>query len=199
MQNLFQDNVANENPLGFEHRLGRLNRVQPRTTLRGDCSIPEKQTNATKNLKAEKDPKEISLPALGHKGRSIRGSDLDPVTQPTPPPRRPAAPQPILEQLQEVRPTHEEQCERSLVEIVPGYSVAMIGVRESLQAYRSSRCLQYDCTSCKVFLYCIDAATMVLCPVCKTISPLTPSGQAADVMGVGLTIEHLLEGSSYYI
>jgi len=69
---------------------------------------------------------------------------------------------------------------RSLVEIAPGYSVPLIGSEETWDAYCEKSVRSLDCTVCRTFLFCADAASMVLCPICRNVGPVVVSDEDND-------------------
>lgn len=94
----------------------------------------------------------------------------------------------------------QEQWSRTMVEIMPGHSVPMIGTSETIHAWDRNQCTDTTCVQCETFLYCIDSASMVLCPACRSISPVetaaavtTSSQQELVNLGLGMTVEHILE------
>lgn len=42
-------------------------------------------------------------------------------------------------------------------------------------------------------MYCMDAARMVLCPICRSFSSVEPTLRQQDILGLGLTIEIIAE------
>lgn len=117
---------------------------------------------------------EVSLPPLDLKCQKRRNSDEDSVTKPSQPKR----------------------WDRTMVDVMPGFKAPLIGVKESLEAYRSDRCVHSNCFECDTFLYCISAADLVLCPNCKAISPTDKHIpiliENSVILGIGLTVEHVL-------
>jgi hypothetical protein len=79
---------------------------------------------------------------------------------------------------------------------MPGFQAPLIGVKESLEAYRNDRCTHTNCFECGTFLYCISTADLVLCPQCKAISPTDKHIpiliENTVVLGMGLTADHVL-------
>ena len=85
---------------------------------------------------------------------------------------------------------------RSLIEVAPGYSVPLCGAKETMYAFQKDWITHIECTSCNAFLYCIDSASMVLCPSCRSIGPVEASASNCNVtesLGLGLTIEQVME------
>jgi hypothetical protein len=82
-----------------------------------------------------------------------------------------------------------------MVEVIPGYSVPLRGLKEAMHAFHQDNIVHADCSSCDTFLYCIDSASMVLCPTCRSISPVPNKGKntATESLSIGLTVEHIVE------
>lgn len=89
---------------------------------------------------------------------------------------------------------------RPSIDIAPGYSVPLRGTEETLAAFKQDRVFQTECSNCETFLYCISTANMVLCPVCREMSPVLtddPTNEtAAESLGMGLTVEFVIENDS---
>lgn len=139
---------------------------------------PSLDTSHRKKVSNSLNPREICLPSLDRvavrsSGRSRIADPVDPET-----PRHRIEPQ---------------QWSRSIVNVMPGHSVPMVGIQETLHAMDRNHCTDSACMQCETFLYCIDSATMVLCPLCRCISPVGSGGTTAPSLGVGLTLEHILE------
>ena len=84
---------------------------------------------------------------------------------------------------------------RSMVEVAPGCSMFLCGIDETMNALHLDRILHAECSSCNTFLACINAASMVLCPGCQTVSPLESISHSYDcvpIMGIGLRVEDIL-------
>ena len=104
------------------------------------------------------------------------------------------------------------------VDIGDGTSVPLVGSAETTRALHHNRCRNVTCSDCATFLYCVEWATMVLCPECRSISPIVedldvtptichPAGDttttrvddqrnhtvptATKLVGIGLTVEHV--------
>jgi hypothetical protein len=118
-------------------------------------------------------PQEICLPPLGS-GVSSRRSRTSCTDHLVPQPR-------------------QEQWHRTMVDVMPGYSVPMAGTQETMHALDRDHCTDTACVQCETFLYCIDSANMVLCPLCRSISPVSSTGAHSETLGLGLTVEHILE------
>jgi hypothetical protein len=84
---------------------------------------------------------------------------------------------------------------RVLVEVTPACLMPLCGIEETMNALHLDRIVHAECTSCDTFLACINAATMVLCPGCQTISPLESTSRAyhcSPILGFGLRVEDIL-------
>jgi hypothetical protein len=93
-----------------------------------------------------------------------------------------------------------------MVEVVSGSFVPLIGTRDTLDAYRTGSVVDQACLGCNEFLLCSDRATLVICPVCRSISPVVAvaAGRSSGVqmesnlggrgglLGLGLTV-HMIE------
>lgn len=89
----------------------------------------------------------------------------------------------------------ETKWHREIVAVAPGCSFPLCGSKETLHAFQNDRVVHTECTSCESFLYCIDSASKVLCPTCRSISPVetSPSHDEMRRLGLGLTVEIALE------
>lgn len=91
------------------------------------------------------------------------------------------------------RPQKPQRWNRASIEVMPNCSLPLAGAKETLHAYRTDRCQHTDCEQCCTFLYCIESATMVLCPECKAISAVESSAAGGEgLLGLGMTIQMLL-------
>ena len=103
------------------------------------------------------------------------------------------------------RGTHFLQWDRAMVQVVPGYSLPLAGLQESIAAYQRQAIEETICEVCQTELFCIDSASMVLCPVCRSFSPICTNAAAAGTneigssqssskqLGLGLTAELLAD------
>lgn len=88
---------------------------------------------------------------------------------------------------------------RPLVEIHPGYSVPLCGSEETWHSYCNNAVVRVDCAVCQTCLYCVESASLVLCPTCKLISPVSENktnnvtGTRTESLGLGLSKEHAAE------
>ena len=91
----------------------------------------------------------------------------------------------------------EIEWQRSTIEVTPGYYLPLCGALETMYAFQKDFVIHAECAYCDSFLYCIDTAVMVLCPSCRSISPLprnsVSAGMATGSIGLGLTVEHVFE------
>ena len=94
-----------------------------------------------------------------------------------------------LADLQE-RP-REETCQE--IEIVPGQWIHFHGAKETWDAFCEGRVTHATCTGCNEAMYCINTASMVLCPCCRDVSPIFDTPVLEDGLGLGLTDESILE------
>lgn len=87
----------------------------------------------------------------------------------------------------------EQQHNPSLtIEIMPGMEVALRGSVETKHAMETGRIVQISCMDCSLQIGCIDDAEYVLCPHCKSVSPLAFSvpNLSPRAHGVGLGFEY---------
>lgn len=99
---------------------------------------------------------------------------------------------PVLE------PRGEKIWHRTVVDVAPGCSVPLCGAEETMYAFQQECVVHTECTSCGSFLYCIDTASMVLCPTCRSISLVETDSSPRNVserLGLGLTVEIVMEQS----
>lgn len=95
-----------------------------------------------------------------------------------------------------------------MVEVVSGSFVPLIGTRDTLDAYRTGSVVDQACLGCNEFLLCSDRATLVICPVCRSISPVVGAvrrssgdhmasnlGGRGGILGLGLTV-HMIESEN---
>jgi hypothetical protein len=83
--------------------------------------------------------------------------------------------------------------DRPMIEVAPGYSLPLCGTLETMQALHLDRIIHVECNSCNVFLACINTAGMVLCPGCRTVSPVESTSQhISPTLGLGLRVEDIL-------
>lgn len=61
---------------------------------------------------------------------------------------------------------------RKEIEVAPGTYLPLIGSAETLNAVRNGQITRGDCFVCGVPLYCVEYASHVLCPLCRTVSPI---------------------------
>eukprot|EP00934_Nitzschia_sp_Nitz4_P004370 Nitzschia sp. Nitz4//scaffold25_size161228//117556//118104//NITZ4_002446-RA/size161228-processed-gene-0.86-mRNA-1//-1//CDS//3329544634//4360//frame0 len=85
-------------------------------------------------------------------------------------------------------PTRPTTFSRMEVEISPGSYMPMIGAAETTQAIRDGRVCSTTCFGCDSLLYCVMTSVCVICPTCKTVSPVAFDQQGLTVEGVGLGV-----------
>jgi hypothetical protein len=73
-----------------------------------------------------------------------------------------------------------------LVEVTPGTYVKLRGSEETWRAIRTGRTIRTACLSCAVMLLCIVDADMVMCPACRSISPVERDGFGGGGLGLGM-------------
>jgi len=86
---------------------------------------------------------------------------------------------------------------RPLVEVSPGCLVPLRGSAETKDAARSGNTKLAMCFVCSLNLVCISDAQMVMCPACRTVSPVE-GGATNGGLGLGMREEEAasLSGSS---
>jgi len=84
---------------------------------------------------------------------------------------------------------------RPMVPIMPDVSYPLCGRLESLDAYQSQDVSEVTCSACQSFQYCVQKASMFLCPACQSISPNAEGTE--ELLGLGLTLEVLSEESNH--
>jgi hypothetical protein len=82
---------------------------------------------------------------------------------------------------------------RPMVQVTPELFVPLRGREETWGAYVSGQVLQMDCPACQIFMYCINKATLVLCPNCRIISPTSTLKRRQASLGLGLSDQAVLE------
>ena len=99
------------------------------------------------------------------------------------------------DRLQKCSSAHSLQWDRVMVEVVPGYTLPLAGLQESIAAYQRQAVEETICDACQRELFCIDSASMVLCPFCRSFSPIYTTTLVNDEeqLGLGLTVELLAE------
>lgn len=73
------------------------------------------------------------------------------------------------------------------IEVQPGVNLPLRGKDETLQAIACNFSLQTICMVCSLELACIADAEYVLCPVCKSISPIDSNTGNGGGVGLGST------------
>jgi hypothetical protein len=88
-----------------------------------------------------------------------------------------------------------------MVEIEPGWFVPLIGTTDTWVAYWSGSVVDQSCMGCNEFLLCSVRSTLVICPVCRIISPVAseidetsePTKPFDCLLGLGLTVSLIEE------
>jgi hypothetical protein len=83
--------------------------------------------------------------------------------------------------------------EMTMVEVVSGSFVPLIGTQDTLDAYRTGAVVDQACLGCNEFLLCSDRATLVICPVCRSIGPVGVAA-SADGLPTGVRMTSNLDG-----
>jgi len=94
-----------------------------------------------------------------------------------------------------VVPQQEEEEERPFMEVEEGRFVPLRGSAETWQGIIEGKIQQADCWVCSTKLECLKDADFVLCPECRSITPL-PEDPNRHVGGVGLGIKRNKSSSS---
>lgn len=90
--------------------------------------------------------------------------------------------------------THSLHWDRAMVQVVPGYSLPLAGTQESIAAYQRQAVQEIVCPVCQTELFCIDTASMVLCPECCSFSSICAiNAELEPQLGLGLTVKLLAE------
>lgn len=85
---------------------------------------------------------------------------------------------------------HHEQPE---IEISPGVSVRLRGRDETMLAVYRDEFVPLDCLSCGQMIFCMQNARLVVCPICRVVSPLMNPDEDNEGVGLGFTLEDLCE------
>lgn len=83
----------------------------------------------------------------------------------------------------------EDEEEDNLVEVAPGTFVQLRGSMETWRAIQEGRTTRATCFVCSLSLVCIQNADMVMCPICRDISPVDQSPSSGGGLGLGMTEE----------
>lgn len=81
--------------------------------------------------------------------------------------------------------------ETARIEIAPGTTAPLLGTAENWRAVARDNYLPTSCVGCNVDMCCILTASYVLCPTCKTVSPLECGDPTAGSVGLGFTMGDL--------
>lgn len=76
---------------------------------------------------------------------------------------------------------------RPLVEVLPGVRLPLRGSEETWQAFCNDQVEGNHCPACGTFFYCHIAATLALCPFCRSVCPTDAFGIAPS-LGLGLSL-----------
>jgi hypothetical protein len=97
-------------------------------------------------------------------------------------------------------PTREKSFERIILsrkpsyqklEVMPGTYLRLRGADETWRAIEVDFYMPCECIACNITLFCIQDASFVLCPKCRTISPIEDMIDDNGGVGLGFTIEEL--------
>lgn len=88
-----------------------------------------------------------------------------------------------------------------MIDVCPGFRLRLRGAEETWQAIQMGQIEVIDCSSCCTALCCIYDVSYVLCPSCRSITPLSvtttednpipPSNEEADSLGLGVRADAL--------
>jgi len=88
--------------------------------------------------------------------------------------------------------------ERTMVEIMPGQKVSMHGSAETECAIEEGRTQSLSCIECNIKLVCVEQATLIICPSCRSIAPTgmkdklgCNDGYIEDSLGLGVNAAKL--------
>jgi hypothetical protein len=79
------------------------------------------------------------------------------------------------------------------VEVSPGVTTALRGVKETVAAIRNDFILPVTCLGCSLDMFCIANAEYVLCPTCRVVSPVEALSillTKETPMGLGLGVRY---------
>jgi hypothetical protein len=99
-------------------------------------------------------------------------------------------------QYQKQRPA-EPLFHRNLIEVGHEW-IPMSGVDETSFAHKKGRTIDTTCVECETVLFALDTASMVVCPLCRCVSPIECSSMkkllpTTDVhAGIGLPIDFVI-------
>ena len=86
------------------------------------------------------------------------------------------------------------------LEVCPGISMPLRGAAETFEAVQNDFYIPQNCSCCQSTIFCIQDAEYVLCPVCKSVSPIdedqldydrSSHGTKKGGIGLGFDIETL--------
>lgn len=82
--------------------------------------------------------------------------------------------------------------EATHIEIAPGTTTPLLGAADTWKAVAHDNYVPTSCVGCNMEICCILSASCVLCPSCKTVSPLDCGDATAGSVGLGFTLDDLL-------
>lgn len=85
-----------------------------------------------------------------------------------------------------VAPSKEQQ-PAMMIEIQPGFSLPLRGADETTRALAVNFIVKLNCMVCTLEIQCIGDAEYILCPVCRSVSPI--EGNSGNNGGVGLGLQ----------
>jgi hypothetical protein len=68
-----------------------------------------------------------------------------------------------------------------------------VGGDETTQAHLRGETMDTCCIQCQAVLFCLRTVAGVVCPVCRSISPTEGDAPEERLLGIGLTLEHVLQ------
>lgn len=87
--------------------------------------------------------------------------------------------------------------DRPMIEIAPDYFLPLRGSKETTHAILQDKVVTTVCIDCQALFLCIDSATMVLCPCCRSVNPVSNVNHAmlmdrmgTESLGLGITMQH---------
>jgi hypothetical protein len=115
--------------------------------------------------------------------------------------RSKSAPQETMQTHLRQKRYNQKRFHRAIIEVMPGTSMAYIGLSETLHALRQNRCSGTTCLQCDTILLCSDLATFILCSICESIFPIlnkeangltaftTCTTETEQLLGLGMTLD----------
>jgi hypothetical protein len=75
--------------------------------------------------------------------------------------------------------------------------IPMVGVDETVKSHLLGNTIDTVCAQCTTVLFGIQSASMIICPICRCISPMEGTKKKLPTIdihaGIGLTIDSILE------